>query len=354
MSVDPATRWLAPLRRVIRVRRRTVLGGVGLGGFLVVALALAGVIGLQPLPHPLGLGAPVERAGPRTAVQPQLGDGLLSDRELRRYPATPATSPAGGPDPGAAASRPADPGQPAGEPAQPDLRGVPGAGQPPWAGLPGGVLPGLPGLTPRPQGPAPGAASPGPAVPRGPGGTGPGRPAPGSPEHGVSADQPRPVTDPACRALLHQPWRAAQAGDAAADQHGVRVADHRDSGRKVLVLHALVRFAGAEAAESGLARLGAAAAGCPAFVAPLPDGTRVTVRLAPLTAPPVTGVDGSFGRAFTATARDRTWTGWLTADRIGGVLSLLTQLAPAGSAPEAELAATRQAAVDKARTVATG
>jgi hypothetical protein len=64
-------------------------------------------------------------------------------------------------------------------------------------------------------------------------------------------------------------------------------------------------------------------------------------------------MDEAFAAHMTAVADDgRRWTGYLAADRVGPVLSVLWHLGPAGTVTAEEAAATRRAAVDKARPLA--
>lgn len=97
----------AALARPARVRVRTVTGGIGLAAVLVLGMALLGGVG-EPTTRP---DPPVPgHAGPRTAIQPQLKQALLTGDEVVRtaVPTTPgvpvAVAPSGSPP-----APPADP-----------------------------------------------------------------------------------------------------------------------------------------------------------------------------------------------------------------------------------------------------
>jgi hypothetical protein len=76
-----------------RVRARTLASGAGLGGALLLGLALVGGVG--DAPSPFEERAP-DRRGPVTAIQPQLREALLTDQDLPPAPppSTPPVEPA--------------------------------------------------------------------------------------------------------------------------------------------------------------------------------------------------------------------------------------------------------------------
>jgi hypothetical protein len=287
--------------------RATVPAGAALGLLLVTAAALAGPVGLAPLPVPPN---PDPDAAPGTALsaaQPHVRRSLLATDDLSRgyspTPAAPGTGPRAGD--GAAAPRSGG-GTRTGPPAEP------------------GSEPGTePGTEP---GSEPGSGPP-------------------TPSHGAPEALPVDGGD-RCARLFGAPWDVA-----AADRRLVttpELADHVDPARGVRLRQALGGFAGDGAAEA-LAALRDAAVACPRFTATLPDGTRVGVTLdaGPEPADPAYAVD------LTVMADGgRTWTGYLAADRVGPVLSVLWHLGPPGAVTAEEASATRRAAVAKARPLA--
>ncbi|HYN93857.1 MAG TPA: hypothetical protein VES42_08405, partial [Pilimelia sp.] len=210
--------------------------------------------------------------------------------------------------------------------------------------------------------------------------------APEAGEDGGSDTEGLPVSAAeGCARLFAAPWEVAAAGQPLV--LGPELADHVDPARAVRLRQALGGFTG-DGAAGAMAALRRATEACPRFAARLDDGTEVTVALDPATdgtsgggpdtggrgpggvngapgggggqeagAPagggPPAGDDAAYAVRFTAHAADgRTWTGYLAADRVGPVVSVLRHLGPAGTVDAGEMAATRDAAVAKARPLA--
>jgi hypothetical protein len=331
-------------------RHTTVLAGIGLGVVLVTVLTIAGAVGLDPLP---GFDAGMRQSAPGSALsasQPEVRRSLLTPGDLPPgYSVTPAASAAGGGHPAETGqgTRPAEPGHsPSGGGLLPDL----GLGDLPLddgilGGPTGPVGSGPSGNGPSGNGPSGNGPSGNGPSGNGPSGNGPdGRPEVGAPE---SAGR-------ACRSLLARPWRVAAAGHRPVAPP--QVADHLDRERGVRLRQVLGGFA-ADGAVQAIARVRRIAAACPRFrlgrqlIHHNGDSASGTVTLEPTpAAAPVDGGGDGYALRVSIVADDgRAWTGYLAVDRVGRVLSVLLHLGPRGVVGPEEAAATRRAAVAKAR-----
>jgi hypothetical protein len=367
-----APRWLPP------VRQRTVLAGVALGAVLLVALTLAGAVGIDPLPG-FDSVRPAARQdasrGAVTAVQPEVERSLLDPADLPPGYSAAVTPPTTGAGAGVAGLGPqGDSGEgtgPAGvdTPASPGLELLPGLGLPPLGDaldldslddLTGGGSGSSgqdPGDLPDPDGqdqPDPDPSDEAPSTPDEPIG-------PDDPGEGPDADGPGRVPeaeDPrkrSCRRLLVSAWSVAAAG--ARPIGTPQSADNVDRKRNVRLRQALGAFAGDGAAQAA-GRIRRAVAACPRFTARSYEVTIEPVSGQPptvgtnLLGGPVTADESYTWRVTAAPTRGRPWTGYLALDRVGSVLSVLWHLGPGRAVSAAEVTDARRAAVAKAQPLA--
>lgn len=280
----------------LAVRGRTITGGIGLAAALLLGVALIGGADDRPAdPEP-----PVpEHLGPLTAIQPQLRQALFTDDE----PVLPTRSPA----------------------ARTGL-------------VPGSVRP---------------------------------EPAPADPPGSVP-----PALAELCRALLEDPTGLAELWSTAPPREVTAQQTPRGDGA---TLHQMLGVFDAEHAPAAFGRLREVASDCDRLPVTLSDGTQVIMLLRELAPDPAghedpaepvpgaarqpesatvpdPGVGTGYAAAITVESAGAPRGGWLSLDRVGPVVSVLSQLgplAPPGTEADDEvagdLAETRRSALGKLR-----